>query len=112
MGSPLGETRRNPSVQIASLEWLWCTVTQQSSAVGCKNLNLAGIMTHLCVSSTARSVFDRGYAVSIVEQVTATRDLPDGKGGTITAADVQQASSCGLANLVVVIVEHQQPIPD
>ena len=85
---------------------------QELEAVGCKNLILTGFMSHMCVSSTARSAFDRGYAVSIVEKATATRDLPDGKGGTITAADVQKASLCGLADLIAVVVEDQQQIPD
>ncbi len=85
---------------------------QELDAVGCKNLILTGFMSHMCVSSTARSAFDRGYAVSIVENATATRDLPDGKGGVIAAADVQKASLCGLADLIAVIVDDQQRIPD
>lgn len=85
---------------------------QELEAVGCKNLILTGFMSHMCVNSTARSAFDRGYAVSVVEKATATRDLPDGKGGTITAADLHKASLCGLADLIAVIVEDQQQIPN
>lgn len=85
---------------------------QQLKATGKKNLILAGFMSHMCVNSTARSGFDRGYAVSIVENTTATRDLPDRKGGTIKAADVQRASLCGLADLVAVVVDDAQQIPD
>lgn len=85
---------------------------QQLEATGKQNLILAGFMSHMCVNSTARSAFDRGYAVSIIENTTATRDLPDGKGGTVAAADVQKASLCGLADLIAVIVEDQQQIPD
>jgi nicotinamidase-related amidase len=87
-------------------------LSEELEAVGCKNLILAGFMSHMCVNSTARSAFDRGYAVSIVEKATATRDLPDRKGGVISAADVQKASLCGLADLVAVIVDDQQQIPD
>ena len=82
-------------------------LAEELQAVGCKNLVLAGFMSHMCVNST-----DRGYAVSIVEKATATRDLPDRNGGVIPAADVQRASLCGLADLVAVIVDDQQQIPD
>ena len=85
---------------------------QELESVGCKNLILTGFMSHMCVNSTARSAFDRGYAVSIVEKATATRDLPDGKGGVVTAADVQKASLCGLADLIAVVVDDQSQIPD
>jgi nicotinamidase-related amidase len=85
---------------------------QQLAATGKKNLILAGFMSHMCVNSTARSGFDRGYAVSIVENTTATRDLPDGKGGIIKAVDVQRVSLCGLADLVAIIVDDAQQIPD
>ena len=77
-----------------------------------KNLVLAGFMSHMCVSSTARGGFDRGYAVSVVENTTATRELPDGKGGVIPAIDVQRASLRGLADLVAIIVEDGDLIPD
>ncbi len=85
---------------------------QQLEATGKKNLVLAGFMSHMCVNSTARSGFDRGYAVSIVENTTATRDLPDGKGGTVKAADVQKASLCGLADLVAIVVDDVEQIPE
>ena len=85
---------------------------QQLEATGKKNLVLAGFMSHMCVNSTARSGFDKGYAVSVVENTTATRALPDGKGGTLSAADVQKASLCGLADLVAIIVEDADQIPD
>lgn len=85
---------------------------EQLKETGCKNLVLAGFMSHMCVSSTARGGFDRGYAVSIVENTTATRDLPDGKGNTIPAAEVQKSSLRGLADLVAIIVDDASSIPD
>lgn len=84
----------------------------QLKATGCKNLILSGFMSHMCVSSTARGGFDRGYAVSVVQNTTATRDLPDGKGGTISAAEVQRASLCGLADLVAIVVDDADAISD
>ncbi|QDU80972.1 Streptothricin hydrolase [Polystyrenella longa] len=87
-------------------------LNEQLQATGCKNLILAGFMSHMCVSSTARGGFDQGYAVSVVENTTATRALPDGHGGTIPAAEVQRSSLRGLADLVAVIVDDASAIPD
>lgn len=84
----------------------------QLNAIECKNLILTGFMSHMCVSSTARGGFDRGYAVSVVENTTATRELPDGKGDVISAAEVQRASLRGLADLVAIIVADADSIPD
>ena len=84
----------------------------QLKATGCKNLILSGFMSHMCVSSTARGGFDRGYSVSVVENTTATRDLPDGKGSSIPAEEVQRNSLRGLADLVAIIVDDAESIPD
>lgn len=84
----------------------------QLEETGRKNLILAGFMSHMCVSSTARGGFDRGYAVSVVENATATRDLPDGHGNIVPASEVQRASLCSLADLVAVVVDSSDAIPD
>jgi nicotinamidase-related amidase len=55
------------------------------TATGRKNIILAGLMTHMCVSSTARAALDLGFRVTIDAASCATRDLPDGRGGTIAA---------------------------
>src|SRR5262249_22761078 len=55
------------------------------AATGRKNLIVVGAMTHMCVSSTARAALDLGYRVTIDAASCATRDLPDGRGGTISA---------------------------
>lgn len=81
-------------------------------ATGRENLILSGFMSHMCVNSTARGGFDLGYGVTVVENTTATRDLPDGKGGTIAAADLHAASLRGLADLVAIIVDDADEIAD
>ena len=58
---------------------------------------LAGFMTHNCVSSTARAALDLGILVTIVANGTATRDLPDLRGGVIAAEIVQAAALAELA---------------
>jgi nicotinamidase-related amidase len=84
----------------------------QLKAAGRENLILAGFMSHMCVSSTARGGFDRGYAVSVVENTTSTRELPDGHGGMIPASEVQRTSLRGLADLVAIIVDDAAAISD
>lgn len=88
------------------------SLKDQLDATGRKNLILAGFMSHMCVSSTARGGFDRGYGITIVDNTTATRALPDGHGGTIPASEVHRASLRGLADLVAIIVDDEEQIAD
>jgi hypothetical protein len=60
-------------------------------------LNLAGFMTHLCVSSTARGAFELGYVPTVVAATTATRPLVV-TGEVASAASVQVASLAALAD--------------
>jgi nicotinamidase-related amidase len=79
---------------------------------GRKNLIVVGFMTHNCVSSTARAARDLGYAPAVVAAATATRDLPDGKGGIVTASALQAASLAALADRIAAVVPAQRDIPD
>ena len=85
---------------------------EELQACQANNLLLAGFMSHMCVSSTARGAFDQGYRVTVVDAATATRDLPDGSGGTLPAADVHAASLAGIADLVAAVVKRQTDIED
>jgi nicotinamidase-related amidase len=51
-----------------------------------KGLVLAGFMTHMCVSATARAALDHGWKTTVVGDAAATRDLPDPLGGEPIAA--------------------------
>ena len=62
----------------------------QLKATGCKNLILAGFMSHMCVSSTARGGFDRGYAVCVVENATATRSTRALSVEIVSASDGEE----------------------
>ncbi|AWU94430.1 cysteine hydrolase family protein [Azospirillum ramasamyi] len=66
---------------------------------------VAGFMTHNCVSSTVRSAVDHGWRVTVVASATATRDLPDGKGGVVPAAGIQRGVLTGLSDSLAVVVE-------
>lgn len=48
--------------------------TLQSNSL--KNVVLAGFMTHLCISTTARMAHQTGYGVTVASDACATRDLP------------------------------------
>jgi nicotinamidase-related amidase len=85
---------------------------EQLQATGRKNVILAGFMTHVCVNSTARAAFNRGYGVTVVGKATATRDLPDGKDGVMDAHSLHVASLVGLADLFAVVVDGVDDIPE
>ena len=57
-------------------------------AIGRANLILAGFMTHMCISASARAALDLGHSVTIAPDCTATRALPAHDGGTPIAAEV------------------------
>ena len=75
------------------------------SAAGRKNIILAGFMTHMCISSTARAALDLGFRVTIDASACATRDLPDGRGGTIEARTVHDVALVELSDRFAIIVQ-------
>jgi len=66
-------------------------------ATGKKALVIAGFMTHMCVSATARAALDHGYTVTVASDAVATRDLPDSLGGSDLPAE--QVNRTALAEL-------------
>ena len=74
------------------------------AATGRENLIVIGFMTHNCVSSTVRAAREMGYACTVVAPATATRDLLDGRGGTIPAATLQAACLVGLSDTMAKVV--------
>ncbi len=74
------------------------------AATGRSRLILIGFMTHMCLSSTARAALDEGYRVTIPAAACATRALPDGTGGEISAEALHRASLAALADRFAVVV--------
>ena len=73
------------------------------AAIGRKDIILAGLMTHMCVSSTARAGLDLGFRITIDAHSCATRDLPDGRGGAIAAATVHEVALAELSDRFAII---------
>ncbi|KAH7406811.1 Isochorismatase-like protein [Phaeosphaeria sp. MPI-PUGE-AT-0046c] len=51
---------------------------------GIKKVVLTGYMAHVCVSTTAREAFQKGYEVVLVEDGIGDRDIPGVQGDEVT----------------------------
>lgn len=75
----------------------------QLAAIGRKDIVLAGFMTHMCISATARAGLDLGYRITVDADSCATRDLPDGRGGTMAAATIHDVALVELSDRFAII---------
>jgi nicotinamidase-related amidase len=71
--------------------------------LGAPNIIVAGFMTHLCVSTTARAALDLGYGCSVLGPACATRDLPDGLGGVVPAEVLHRVELAALSDRFAMI---------
>jgi nicotinamidase-related amidase len=71
--------------------------------LGRTSLVIAGFMTHMCVSSTARAALDLGYKATVAADAAATRDLPDPMGGVIAADALHRAALAELADRFAIV---------
>ena len=65
---------------------------------GVSTLVLSGLMTHMCVESTARHAAHLGYRVVVAADACASRDLPDMAGGVVDHGLVHRTSLAVLAD--------------
>ena len=88
---------------------VWAAVAARSRfgvdvvQLGRTQLVIAGFMTHMCVSSTARAALDLGYKATVAADAAATRDLPDPMGGVITADALHRAALAELADRFAIV---------
>lgn len=75
-------------------------------------LTLAGFMTHMCVNSTARAGFNNGYDVTVVASATATRSLPDPRGGDIASEAVHANALAAMGDLFAHVTAKAGDVPD
>lgn len=80
---------------------------------GVENIIYVGFMTHVCVNSTARASFNRGYFNTVVASATATRAIPNPVTGLeMPAQQLQDASLSALGDMFAVVVPTVEGIPD
>lgn len=80
---------------------------------GVENVLYVGFMTHMCVNSTARASFNRGYRNTVVASATATRAIPNPvTGKEMPAQQLQDASLSALGDMFAVVVPTAEGIPD
>ncbi|MCS3729862.1 cysteine hydrolase family protein [Bradyrhizobium betae] len=75
------------------------------AATGRTNIVLAGFMTHMCISSTARAALDLGLRTTIAADACATRDLPDGRGGALSARTIHEVALAELSDRFAIIAQ-------
>ena len=61
-------------------------------------------MTHMCISSSVRAATDLGFGATVVGNACATRDLPDGAGGVVSAQELHRASLAALSDRFAIVV--------
>lgn len=71
----------------------------QLDKLGIKQLVVTGLMTHICVSSTARDAVPLGFTVIIPEDATATRDLATWDSKVVDHNVLQQSALAGVADV-------------
>ena len=69
----------------------------QLKRLGAKHVVVFGISTDMCVSTTVRTGANMGWDMVLVPDACDCFDLPDGKGGTIRAEEIQAAHVATLA---------------
>jgi nicotinamidase-related amidase len=76
---------------------------------GRNTLILAGFMTHMCISASARAALDLGYQTTVIGDATATRALPAPDGGAPISADaVHRTALAELADRFSAVVASAQ----
>ena len=88
------------------------TLQESLETLGKQEVILAGFMTHMCVSSTARAALDLGYRTTIVAAATATRDLPGPDGTPVEASALQRASLAALADRFAILASTTDELPE
>lgn len=78
----------------------WQTELEETlKSMGVDSLFIAGMMTHMCVSATARAAMERGFNVVVVDDACTTRDL-EFDGETIPAKTVHKTALAEVASFV------------
>nr|WP_278708490.1 isochorismatase family protein [Pantoea dispersa] len=71
----------------------------QLDKLGIRQLVVTVLMTHMCVSSTARDAVPLGFSVIIPEDAIATRDLASWDNKVVDHNVLQQSALAGVADV-------------
>jgi len=85
---------------------------EELKRLGRKDLIVVGFMTHMCVSATVRAALDHGYRCTMVAAACASRDLPDGRGGVVPAAEVHRVELAALGDRFATVVATTAELAD
>jgi len=85
---------------------------EELKRLGRKDLIVVGFMTHMCVSATVRAALDHGYRCTMVAAACASRDLPDGRGGVVPAAEVHRVELAALGDRFATVVATAAELAD
>lgn len=78
------------------------------ASAGKPDLLLAGFMTHMCVSATARAALDLGLRVTVAGDAVASRALPDPMGGpAIPGTEISRVALAELGDRFALVVPAQ-----
>jgi nicotinamidase-related amidase len=77
---------------------------------GRENKHAQRYMTHMCLSTSVRTALHRGFKCTIVANACATRDLPDGQGGVVSADVLHRAELAALADRFACVVARAEQI--
>lgn len=75
-----------------------------------QRLIIAGLMSHMCLSTTVRSALDLGYETTVVASTTTSRDLKGVDGETIEANRVTAVSLAALQDRFCGIVKRLEDL--
>jgi len=84
---------------------------EELKRLGVTDLVLAGFMTHVCINSTTRAAFNYGYRPTVVASGTATRSIPDPRGGDVPASVMHTAALAALSDIFAIVVPDSSKVP-
>jgi nicotinamidase-related amidase len=77
-------------------------------ARGIQTLLICGLMTHMCVSTTARDARPRGYRAIVAGDACATRDIDGWDGGVVTHAALHRAALTEVSDSFAEVMSTEQ----
>jgi nicotinamidase-related amidase len=77
-------------------------------ARGIQTLLICGLMTHMCVSTTARDARPRGYRAIVAGDACATRDIDGWDGGVVAHAALHRAALTAVSDSFAEVMSTEQ----